>query len=362
MASGIINGDADGALVAKIEWSSVAQGSTANTSIVTATIYARRNDGYSTRGQSWSGYIFCGGTRTEISFSSSVTVGSDWVRMASATATVAHRDDGLGWAQIYGQVTGPTGTALEDKTSYGGEWVSLDTIPRYLSITSFDIRNITINTIQAYWATSDARSLTEYSLNGSTWTNIATYGDVVATDEKSGTFNIKGLTPNTTYTLKIRCKRKDSGLLTESETKTFTTYNIATISQANNFNHGDNEVIEVANPASLALSLEMKIGSATILTRNLVTGNNVIYFSDNELDIIYKLYGNSNELTVTFILYGGGYSNSKNCKIILNGNQKTSFVGINSSVKRAKVYINVNGQIKRAVVWICENGKIKRCC
>ena len=105
----------------------------------------------------------------------------------------------------------------------------------------------------------------------------------------------------------------------------------------------------------------MKIGSNSILTKTVVTGTNSISFSDNELDKIYKLYGNSNSLTVTFIVSGGGYTNSKTCTVTLAGNQKTSFLKVNNSIKRAKIFVCVNGQIKRAVAWICQNGKIKRC-
>ena len=238
---------------------------------------------------------------------------------------------------------------------------ALDTIPRYLSITEFKVNSKGLNEVEIYWKVSDPRSSTHYSLNGGDWIGSATYSENVASDGKSGTFKIKNLQPNTTYKLKIKCTRSDSGLSTESNEISFTTYDIARISTASNFKHGDGTSIQITNPAALTLSLEMKIVSNSILTKTVVTGTNSISFSDNELDKIYKLYGNSNSLTVTFIVSGGGYTNSKTCTVTLAGNQKTSFLKVNNSIKRAKIFVCVNGQIKRAVAWICQNGKIKRC-
>ena len=108
MASGTITFGASGALQGKIDWSSSSNGSSANSSNVTAILYARRTDGYSTWGQSWSGYVKIGSTQTNINFGSSVEVGSGWVEMARVSATVKHNDNGTGSVNIAGSVTGPT--------------------------------------------------------------------------------------------------------------------------------------------------------------------------------------------------------------------------------------------------------------
>lgn len=238
---------------------------------------------------------------------------------------------------------------------------ALDTIPRYLSITEFKVNSKGINEVEIYWKVSDPRSSTHYSLNGGDWIGSATYSENVASDRKSGTFKINNLQPNTTYKLKIKCTRSDSGLSTESNEISFTTYDIARISTASNFKHGDGTSIQITNPAALTLSLEMKIGSSSILTKTVATGTNSISFSDTNLDKIYKLYGNRSTLTVTFIVSGGGYTNSKTCTITLKGNQKTSRNNISGSWKRAKCWININGVWKRAVTWQNINGTWRRC-
>lgn len=185
----------------------------------------------------------------------------------------------------------------------------------------------------------------------------------------SGTFTISNLEPNKSYTINFLARN----WISESEGKykdstkdiAISTYDIGKISSVNNFNHGDNTIVNITNPSKSNLNLTIKIGNTQIQSKTVSTGNNTTFdntisFNDTELDNIYKLYGSGNTLTATFILTtAGNYTNSKTCTITLKGNQKTTYVGQNGK-KRAKVYVGVNGSVKRAVVWIGNNGR-KRC-
>lgn len=240
-----------------------------------------------------------------------------------------------------------------DNISKEQSW-NLDTIPRY--ITSWDVQLIAeLNTVKIIWKTNESCRNIKLGIDESKMNekNVVSAG---------GTEVISNLSPNTEYTVYINFERNDSKLyLPKNQTYKIKTKDYAKITDAKNFIHGDGTSIQITNPASLSLNLEMKIGSSSILTKTVATGTNSISFSDNELDKIYKLYGNSNSLTVTFIVSGGGYTNSKTCTVTLAGNQKTSFLKVNNSIKRVKIFVCVNGQIKRAVAWTCQNGKIKRC-
>lgn len=99
-----------------------------------------------------------------------------------------------------------------------GWW--LDAIPRNLDSIGISERGHGYNYIQVNWSCSPARDWTQYSLNGGAWTDA---GDTVASDGKSGWFNIGGLTENTRYTVKVRLRRQDSQLWSESNTLTITT-------------------------------------------------------------------------------------------------------------------------------------------
>lgn len=264
MANGVISlPSTKSNLEGRIVWESTNNGATANTSNVVASIQVRRNDGYTTKG-TWEGQLTIADS-TEAFSNSSTSVGSDWVTMKQFTKwNVAHNNDGSGTCWIAGWCNAPSGTSLSGQYVDGGGTVTLDKIARYLNITAFEIRNITINTIQVYWATDVPRNSTHYYLNNGAGVGSATYGETVASDGRSGTFNVKGLNPNTNYSIKIDCTRSDNGLVTTTDNKSFSTYNIATINQAPNFNIGENPTITWSNPG----------GCTTIAyAENIVNGN-----------------------------------------------------------------------------------------
>lgn len=242
---------------------------------------------------------------------------------------------------------------------------TLDTIPRYLTINTFEIQSRTVNSVVVKWATSDARDATYYSLNGGSWVGSATHGETVASNSKSGTFNIKNLTPNTRYSLKIRIKRTDSQLWTESRVIYFTTYQIAQITNINDINHGDNQTFTITNPSNASMSLSGIINNTTILQKTPVVGNNTIQFTQQELDNIYKLYGNNNSVIMQYILTTSAnsktYTQNNSITITLTGNQKTTNIKVNNNWKRGKSFVKVNNEWKSSVMWIKVNNNWKRC-
>ena len=119
------------AIRGKIEWSSTSS-IDENKSVVTASIYVRRTNGYTT-GKLWNGYVNIGGnnhTYSQIYTGTSTTVRQDWVLVQTFSDTILHNADGTKTINISGQVTGPSGTGLEGKSSWGDSNVTLDTIPR----------------------------------------------------------------------------------------------------------------------------------------------------------------------------------------------------------------------------------------
>ena len=235
MAGGNIHFDADGVLLGEIDWEATSNGTAANSSTVKAIIYARRTDNYETTGRSWGGYVkiewnngITSGSATEpIEFDYSLTVDGDWTEMAVLSGvTVPHRNDGTMSVKISGEVSGPSGTTLAGRTSTSKESeenVNLDTIPRYTSITSFTVAKRNETSVTYSFTTADICDYAYYSTNdGSSWTGV----DI--TDGKSASFNVTGLSPNTTYNFKLKVRRKDSGLETISSRVQQTTYKAPT--------------------------------------------------------------------------------------------------------------------------------------
>lgn len=133
MASGTISLSYDTPLQGRIVWSSSSNGTAANSSTVTATIQAKRADGYITTG-TFKGNLNIGGDNR--SFSYYGNVGGDWVSLFSFSITKSHSSDGSGSCYIQGKVSGPTETSLEGKSVSGSATVTLDTIARAATITS----------------------------------------------------------------------------------------------------------------------------------------------------------------------------------------------------------------------------------
>lgn len=93
--------------------------------------------------------------------------------------------------------------------------IQLTTIPRYTSITSFDVSKIDETSIRVTWDAANTCDRVRYSLNNGSWVTLSTF---------SKNFVIDNLTANTQYSVKISVRRSDSQLDTNSDPKSVTTY------------------------------------------------------------------------------------------------------------------------------------------
>lgn len=249
----------------------------------------------------------------------------------------------------------------------GSESWSVDA---YAHFTKLEVKSRTVNSITLSY-TTDRPAWLFAKLDGGEWLNG---GEPFVSNTTNGEFTIyyknrastQRLDPNTTYRITVLCRAisRTSGIDTSQDING-TTYQIATISNANNFNHGDTSSIIVANPSGASMTLQMKIGNTQILSKSISAGTTTTTFTQEQLDAIYKLYGNNNTLTLTQIVSitvnSTTYTNSINVTITLTGNQKTVKTNVSTSWKRGVLWTNVNGTWKRAVMWTNVNGTWKRC-
>lgn len=173
MASGTITGTTSNKYIdVRIAWTSSSNVS-ANTSTVTATLSYRKSSASTSKTYgTYSGELNIAGTIT--TFKKKVTLNDDdtWVEIGSDTVTITHNADGS--KSISMSASGKiSGTTLSSTTCSGT--ATLDTIPRATTPTTSGTLNvgssITINTPRA---SSAFTHTVQYSLNNSTWTNIAT--------------------------------------------------------------------------------------------------------------------------------------------------------------------------------------------
>lgn len=106
------------------------------------------------------------------------------------------------------------GTWAWDQSGYAqekNETFRFSQLPRYAAFTSHTATS-ELNKITVSYTADVEYKAQQYSLNGGAWTNTT-----------AGSYNLTGLKPNTSYTIKTKIQRADSNLWTESDTITIKT-------------------------------------------------------------------------------------------------------------------------------------------
>lgn len=146
----------------------------------------------------------------------------DGTEIASGSMTIPSSDS-AGNGSVTISFTMGVGIYPGTNVSSGdGPW-TLDRIPRYTSFTNHYISATTLNSFTVYWSAADTCSNVYYSFNGGGWT-------WVDGNKSSGTYRISGQSPGTTFNVRTKIVRSDSGLETISGYLYPTTCSIATVS------------------------------------------------------------------------------------------------------------------------------------
>ena len=200
--------------------------------------------------------------------------------------------------------------------------MNLSTIPRYTNV-YHSLRSKTINTLAINWSTTNSIDWVQYSLNGGSWIDI--YGNP-DNAYKNGYYVISGLTPNTNYTIKTRCRRKDSQLWSETGTFNVTTYDIAKLTSTPNINIGSAHNVTWTNTSGTSTSLKLcKTDNSTIIDYGKVTGTSKSITPTASK--IYPLTPNSNTYKARYIITttanGKSYTNSKDFTFTVTNSNPT---------------------------------------
>lgn len=176
----------------------------------------------------------------------------------------------------------------------------------------------------------------------------------------SGTFT--SLSPNTTYY--VRAYANNGTYTGYSSVVQTSTYNYATITNAPNLTHGSSLTVTYNNPSGsgLKIALMKTDGTTALASYRACSGASYTFvFTDNELDNIYKQYGNNSTLSArVYLQTANTYAVYSNITITLTGNQKTIREKASGAWKRGRIYRKVSGSWKSAVVWEKVNGTWRR--
>ena len=217
-----------------------------------------------------SGYVTCGNFKVVIDgetvFSSATRV-DVWVGTVIAS----------GYKKIYHSTNGTRSFSASAEAgiyefavncSGSGSW-ELPTIPRYATITSFYVSKRDETSV-LFNATADSTcDYAWYSTDdGANWYPLPS------------TNIVGGLSANTTYKFKIRLRRSDSQLTTDSQTYQQTTYNYPHCTGSPDFTIGDNMTLSLYNPLSRSVSIYLELANGSVVGGDTVTGTSISGYSN----------------------------------------------------------------------------------
>lgn len=232
----------------------------------------------------------------------------------SGSITVPHNNDGSKSISVSFSTAIYTGTVSEYEND---NWV-LDSIPRYatvnLSLKDTKLNSITETGVTIKWSSDSTIDHIWYSTSdGSTWI------DKGSANGTSGSFTIGSLSPNTLYNVRIRVRRKDSQLTSDSSRLQITTYDYPYCTSTPNFTIGNLVSLKFYNPLSRAfnfyivgnneqLGVEYNCSSTLYTGMDSASSKTALYNSiPNQKSANYKIkvvYGNSTKIAD----YGNSYS------------------------------------------------------
>lgn len=277
--------------------SSSSNGSEKNSSNITITLQGRRTDG----GKSYNAfasnfYIAIDGVIVATDTNGCTVSGTSWQNILTYSETIDHNNDGTKSITITvgGNITETSFSFNETSSTF-----DLDSIPRYATITKFENIGVTQTTATFDWWCDVGCSALQYKIGNGDWI-----------DSNGIPFTVTGLSPGTTYNIKINVKRADSGLWTESSAVSITTEPIAILTDASGFKFDIGEDLSFAvNYAdkndSIAKVYYLNSDNIWTLFENtfdeltFAVGTTDITFSFSEnADLLYSLCPNSNELSI----------------------------------------------------------------
>lgn len=256
MASGTVSLGTSGALSGRITWSSTSNGSSKNSSQVTANLQIKRTDSYTTTG-TFTYYFDVGGDWTNSEWYGSIS--SSWTTIASKTITRGHYDDGSGEVYIGGKVNGPTGTTLSGKTVESSQIVALDKIARAATLNSapnFSDSDKPTITYSNPAGTAATVQIGIFDTKGNTcyvgYRNVSQTGNSYTfTFTDAEIASLRNAVPTGSNTMSVRFYLKTiigSDSFFSYLTRTLTVKRPATITNAPNFTDEDNPTITYSNP------------------------------------------------------------------------------------------------------------------
>ena len=344
-----------------IIWSESNVNQAKNTSTVTATSYIKCND-HTAWANNKTQNLWINGKKFSKTLDISLSEGKTVTLVKGTVENIQHNSDGSLKIEISASGELPDGSGYGPKYGSAKATVSLTKIPRAAKFNSISINDIDIDEFKMHYAVDKTLEHIQYKLNSDNWKDVS----VVEGDwKKEATIKIVNLNPNTSY--KVQLKATANGVETISSSYTVRTEDIAKISSLSDFEFGSSINLQKNNPSKNENYLTVQVNNNTIINkRYLETDSEQIVWTQEELDIIYKVMTSFNQ-NIVFILTTQKdskiWTSSKTVKCNMTGNAKTiHYFTAEGNSKRGKIYYFTGDEIsKRAILIIKKDGKWRRC-
>lgn len=188
-----------------------------------------------------------------------------------------------GWHTVSNKTSGTTPFYFTVKDTQNSGWCNytsgtyqLDVAPAYTSITGFSVSALSETSVRFNWSAANTVDYVWYSTNnGSSWTGV----DVA--DGTSGSFDVGGLSANTGYNFKIRVRRKDSQLTTDSGSYYAATYAYPYLTSVPEFTVGNSLTIGIYNPLGRSCTISVIGDNGIEYTGGTITSTSISGFNNS---------------------------------------------------------------------------------
>ncbi len=314
-----------------------------NTSNVTCNLYGKGINGWSYASH-WDpvAYINIDGSRKVTEQISSL--GSSRKLLCSWTGDIVHGDDGKKSIRVTFNFSaeGDTTYYIPANAKITADPVNLTDIPRYATINSFTVAKRDETSLSFSFTANATCDYAWYSTNnGSTWTGV----DIA--DGTSGSFNVTGLSANTSYNCKLRVRRKDSQLNTDSNVVSQTTYDYPKVSAigSNPLNIGNQQTLTLYNPLGRNVTVKMyKDNTSGTELYSGTTNTTQIKFTPNATTLYNSIPNNQSGNCVYSVIYGNITKTTNVATYQINGNENPVFDASDWSFTADKTALTNNNQ------------------
>ncbi len=196
--------------------------------------------------------------------------GSGDKTLISKTQTVTHNTDGSKTINISASITlDITWGGVKLGTISNSGTMTLTKIARYATVKQ-SLNSATETTASIKWTADSTVDYIWYSTNnGSSWSGIN------VADGTNGSYTISGLSPNTTYQIKTRVRRKDSQLTTDSSALAVTTFAYPYANSMPNFTIGNKLTIGLYNPLGRSVTVNILGADESQISNDTTSGTSI---------------------------------------------------------------------------------------